>query len=157
MAKPGLVLLTIRQGFRRQRLCKGSLPFMPGPVALDHILRGGILQPLAGLFPVQEQVPAVSPETRTQHRENQSPSLQGNTWHPSVGLVCSLWCVSMAITCTVCTWCRYNRALPAFPSAPLSYLFFFELFSVSEYAYSGDPSWAGTEDMQLVLLGTSEN
>lgn len=35
----------------------------------------------------------------------------------------------------------------------VTFVFFFELFSV----YSGNPSWADTEDMLLVLLGTSEN
>lgn len=126
MAKPSLALLNIRQGFRTQRLYRGSLPFRPGPGALGHILRDSILQPLPGLLPVQEQVPAVSPETQTRLRQNQSPSLQGNTRHPSVGLVCSLWCVSMAITGTICTWHRYNGALPAFPYAAGSYLLFFE-------------------------------
>lgn len=78
------------------RLHKGSLPFRPGPTAPDHILTPGTLQPLAGLLPVQEQVPAVSPEIHSQYRHSQSPSLQGNNHHPSVGLVCSLSCVSRA-------------------------------------------------------------
>lgn len=130
MARPGLVLLYIRQDFRTQRLHRGSLPFRPGPVALGHSLRDGTLQPLPGWLPVQEQVPAVSSETQTQHRQNQPPSLQGNGHHPSLGLLCSLWCVSMAMACTICPWHRYDRALPAFSYAAVSYSFLFLSFSL---------------------------
>lgn len=116
--QPGLVLLNMRQNTEAVQRVPA---LQASSYALDHILRDGILQPLPGLFPIQEQVPAVSPETQTQHRQSQSPSLQGNTRHPSVGLVCPLWCVSMAIACTICTWHRYNKALPAFSYAAVRF------------------------------------